>query len=218
MGTLNARGKLLSLKCSARSTTVEVCGLGDGNAMLPLSLSVPPGPPSPCPRHPPWRGRAKGCVGEYSGGGVGGLDGHCIVRHNDAFYSSRNSYASSATFRPRALLKRAFEGKNLGRFRPCPRARAPLFATPDRGVRAGETPVAFLLILSSFLPSPLAWPTPRPRFPRNGRFKGVQLMLPRGGTGWPAGGRASGEGLIPRGNDARVSNGVFTLAVPLSGR
>lgn len=33
-GTVNARGKLLSLKCSARSTTVEVCGLADGNAML----------------------------------------------------------------------------------------------------------------------------------------------------------------------------------------
>lgn len=39
-GTVNARGKLLSLKCSARSTTVEVCGLADGNAMLSLSLSL----------------------------------------------------------------------------------------------------------------------------------------------------------------------------------
>ena len=118
-GTVNARGKLLSLKCSARSTTVEVCGLADGNAMLSLSLSVPPAsPPLSLAILPSRRAVVQRGVREYSDldGGMGGLDGHCIVRHNDAFYSWRNSYASSATFRlllPRALLKRAFEGKNL---------------------------------------------------------------------------------------------------------
>lgn len=116
-GTVNARGKLLSLKCSARSTTVEVCGLADGNAMLSsLSLSLCPSSFSSFLAIPPSRRAAvQRGVREYSDldGGMGGLDGHCIVHHNDAFYSWRNSYASSATFRPRALLKRAFEGKNL---------------------------------------------------------------------------------------------------------
>lgn len=85
-------------------------------------------------------------VGEYSDGGTGGLDGHCIVHHNDAFYSSRNSYASSATFRPRALLKRAFEGKNL---EVPPVSVAPLFAMPDRGVRTEE--ILLSLFLSFFI-------------------------------------------------------------------
>lgn len=64
-GTVNARGKLLSLKCSARSTTVEVCGLADGNAMLSslsLSLSVPPASPPFSQFHPLG---ARPCKGVY---------------------------------------------------------------------------------------------------------------------------------------------------------
>ena len=111
---------------------------------LSLFLSVPLA--SPFSHFYPLGAVVQKGVGEYSDGGMGGLDGHCIVHHNDAFYSSGNSYASSATFRPRALLKRAFEGKNL---EVPPRVRVPLFTMPDRGVRTEE--ILLSLFLSSFI-------------------------------------------------------------------
>lgn len=133
---------------------VEVCGLGDGNATFLLSLSVPLA--SPFSHFYPLGAVVQRGVGEYSNGGMGGLDGHCIVHHNDAFYSSRNSYASSATFRPRVLLKRAFEGKNLEvppvSVRHCSRYRIEPFAQRKS------------CLLPFFLPLPLAWSQQRKDF------------------------------------------------------